>query len=156
MKIDIGIPENEREAIALGLKKVLADTYALYLKTHYYHWNVTGPMFDTLHKMFELQYNELWIAIDLIAERIRSLGYYAPGTYKEFSTLTSIEEDSGVPKANQMIENLVSGHERVVKTIRENYKSAENSNDQGTLDVFTQRLSLHEKTAWMLRSLLSE
>lgn len=155
MKVDIGIPEKEMQKIATGLKKVLADTYALYLKTHYYHWNVTGPMFDTLHNMFELQYNELWVATDLIAERIRALGHYAPGTYREFSELSVITEDSTVPKANDMISSLVIGHETVIKTIRDSFEVAEKSNDQGSLDVLTQRISIHEKTAWILRSLLN-
>ena len=154
MEIDIGIPKERREEIVKGLNLLLADTYTLYLKTHYYHWNVTGPMFETLHSMFELHYNELWSAVDLIAERIRALGFFAPGTYKDFSGLSSIEDDESVPNSQEMIKNLVRGHEAVAKTLRESFSAAEEANDQGTLDVYTQRLSIHEKTAWMLRSLL--
>ena len=154
MEIDIGIPKERREEIVKGLNLLLADTYTLYLKTHYYHWNVTGPMFETLHSMFELHYNELWSAVDLIAERIRALGFFAPGTYKDFSGLSSIKDDESVPNSQEMIKNLVRGHEAVAKTLRESFSAAEEANDQGTLDVYTQRLSIHEKTAWMLRSLL--
>ena len=154
MEIDIGIPKERREEIVKGLNLLLADTYTLYLKTHYYHWNVTGPMFETLHSMFELHYNELWSAVDLIAERIRALGFFAPGTYKDFSGLSSIQDDESVPDSQEMIKNLVRGHETVAKTLREGFSAAEEANDQGTLDVYTQRLSIHEKTAWMLRSLL--
>lgn len=154
MEIDIGIPKERREEIVKGLNLLLADTYTLYLKTHYYHWNVTGPMFETLHSMFELHYNELWSAVDLIAERIRALGFFAPGTYKDFSGLSGIEDDESVPNSQEMIKNLVRGHETVAKTLRESFSAAEEANDQGTLDVYTQRLSIHEKTAWMLRSLL--
>lgn len=154
MEIDIGIPKERREEIVKGLNLLLADTYTLYLKTHYYHWNVTGPMFETLHSMFELHYNELWSAVDLIAERIRALGFFAPGTYKDFSGLSSIKDDESVPSSQEMIKNLVRGHEAVAKTLRESFSAAEEANDQGTLDVYTQRLSIHEKTAWMLRSLL--
>lgn len=154
MEIDIGIPKERREEIVKGLNLLLADTYTLYLKTHYYHWNVTGPMFETLHSMFELHYNELWSAVDLIAERIRALGFFAPGTYKDFSGLSSITDDESVPSSQEMIKNLVRGHEAVAKTLRESFSAAEEANDQGTLDVYTQRLSIHEKTAWMLRSLL--
>ena len=154
MEIDIGIPKERREEIVKGLNLLLADTYTLYLKTHYYHWNVTGPMFETLHSMFELHYNELWSAVDLIAERIRALGFFAPGTYKDFSGLSSIQDDESVPNSQEMIKNLVRGHEAVAKTLRESFSAAEEANDQGTLDVYTQRLSIHEKTAWMLRSLL--
>lgn len=155
-KIDISIPENQRQEIAEGLKKLLADTYTLYLKTHNYHWNVTGPMFQTLHTMFMEQYTELWNSIDLIAERIRSLGFFAPGSYKEYSKLTSIQEEDHVPKAKDMIANLVDGHEKTIKTARAILKPAEEGNDQATLDLVTQRLNVHEKTAWMLRSLLDE
>ena len=154
MKIDIGIDAAQREKIAGGLSKVLADTYTLYLKTHNFHWNVTGPMFQTLHLMFEQHYNELALAVDLVAERIRALGYPAPGTYKQFASLSSIKEEDGVPKAQEMIKLLVEGHEAVARTARTVFKSAEEANDQPTCDLLTQRLQIHEKTAWMLRSLL--
>jgi len=154
LEIDIGIDKKDRKAIADGLAHVLADTYTLYLKTHQYHWNVTGPMFQTLHLMFEEHYNELWMAVDLIAERIRTLGHVAPGTYKTFTKLSSIKEEEGVPKATQMVRNLVKGHEQVAKTARQVLPLAEKANDQPTLDLITQRLQVHEKTAWMLRSLL--
>ena len=153
--IDIGIPETARQEIAGGLNKVLADTYTLYLKTHNYHWNVTGPMFTTLHLMFETQYNELWTAVDLIAERIRSLGEFAPGSYAQFGQLTSISEADGVPEATEMIEDLVNGHETVARTARAAFEAAERANDQPTADLLTQRLQAHEKTAWMLRSMLA-
>jgi len=154
MQIDIGIPEAERAKIAEGLTRVLADTYTLYLKTHNYHWNVTGPMFNTLHTMFEVQYNELWMAVDEIAERIRSLGEYAPGSYAAYADLTSIEEDSGVPKAEVMLANLVKGHEAVARTAREVFPLAEDASDEPTADLLTQRMQASEKTAWMLRSML--
>jgi starvation-inducible DNA-binding protein len=154
MKIDIGIDAAKREEIAKGLSRVLADTYTLYLKTHNFHWNVTGPMFQTLHLMFETHYNELALAVDLVAERIRALGFPAPGTYKQFAELSSIKEDDGVPKATAMIEKLVAGHETVARTAREVFKLAEGASDQPTCDLLTQRLQIHEKTAWMLRSLL--
>lgn len=154
MNIDIGIDAAQREKIAGGLSKVLADTYTLYLKTHNFHWNVTGPMFQTLHLMFEQHYNELALAVDLVAERIRALGYPAPGTYKQFAALSSIKEEDGVPKAQEMIKLLVEGHEAVARTARTVFKSAEAANDQPTCDLLTQRLQIHEKTAWMLRSLL--
>lgn len=154
MKIDIGIPENDRVEIAKGLSRLLADSYTLYLKTHNFHWNVTGPMFQTLHTMFELQYTELATAVDLIAERIRSLGVYAPGSYKQFSDLTSISEETGVPSAIDMIRNLVQGHEAVARTARSIFEVAEKGKDEASLDLLTQRIQLHEKTAWMLRSLL--
>jgi starvation-inducible DNA-binding protein len=154
MKIDIGIDANERQKIADGLSRVLADSYTLYLKTHNFHWNVTGPMFQTLHLMFETQYNELALAVDLIAERIRSLGVAAPGTYKQFLELSAIKEADGVPKAEEMIRLLVKGHETVARTSREVFEVAEAANDQSTCDLLTQRLQVHEKTAWMLRSLL--
>jgi starvation-inducible DNA-binding protein len=154
MNIDIGIDAAQREKIAGGLSKVLADTYTLYLKTHNFHWNVTGPMFQTLHLMFEQHYNELALAVDLVAERIRALGHPAPGTYKQFAALSSIKEDDGVPKAQDMIRLLVEGHEAVARTARSVFKSAEEANDQPTCDLLTQRLQIHEKTAWMLRSLL--
>ena len=154
MNIDIGIDAAKREEIASGLSRVLADSYTLYLKTHNFHWNVTGPMFQTLHLMFETHYNELALAVDLIAERIRALGLPAPGTYKQFMELSSITEDKGVPKAQEMIQLLVQGHETVARTAREAFKAAEAASDQPTCDLLTQRLQVHEKTAWMLRSLL--
>jgi starvation-inducible DNA-binding protein len=154
MSIDIGIEPKQREEIAAGLSRVLADTYTLYLKTHNFHWNVTGPMFQTLHLMFETHYNELALAVDLVAERIRALGLPAPGTYKQFTALSSIKEEDGVPKAQDMIRLLVSGHETVARTAREVFKSADAANDQPTCDLLTQRMQVHEKTAWMLRSLL--
>ncbi|WP_047517394.1 Dps family protein [Methylophilus sp. Q8] len=152
--MDIGINNENRQEIAQGLSKLLADTYTLYLKTHYFHWNVTGPMFNTLHLMFETQYTELALAVDLVAERIRSLGVYAPGTYAQFAKLTSIEETIDVPKANEMIRELVAGHEAVCRTARSVFPAAEKASDEATADLLTQRLQLHEKTAWMLRSLL--
>lgn len=154
MAIDIGIEAGKRQEIAQGLSRVLGDTYTLYLKTHNYHWNVTGPMFQTLHLMFEGQYNELALAVDLVAERIRALGFPAPGTYKEFSALSSIQEEVGVPKATDMIQKLVQGHETVARTAREVFKTAEGVSDQPTCDLLTQRMQTHEKAAWMLRSLL--
>jgi starvation-inducible DNA-binding protein len=152
--IDIGISENDRLEIAAGLSRFIADSYTLYLKTHYYHWNVTGPMFNTLHLMFETQYTELSLAVDLIAERIRALGVYAPGTYKEFAKLTVIPEDTSVPKAQDMIKNLVAGQEAVVRTARSLFPVIEKASDEASADLLTQRIQLHEKTAWMLRSLL--
>lgn len=152
--IDIGINKVEREAIVEGMRHVLADTYTLYLKTHNFHWNVTGPMFNTLHLMFEEQYNELWTAVDELAERIRSLGEFSPGTYAEFSKLTKVREADGVPKAEDMIAQLVEAHETVIRTMRGVFPAAEKGNDESTLDLLTQRLQVHEKTAWMLRSLL--
>ena len=154
MNIDIGINEKDRSEIAIGLSKLLADTYSLYLKTHNFHWNVTGPMFQTLHLMFETQYNELALAVDLIAERIRSLGFPAPGTYSEFARLSSIRETSGTPKAEEMIQILVEGQEAIVRTARSVFPTAETASDEATADLLTQRIQLHEKTAWMLRSLL--
>jgi starvation-inducible DNA-binding protein len=152
--MEIGIDANKREVICQYLSRALADTYTLYLKTHNYHWNVTGPMFQTLHLMFETHYNELALAVDLIAERIRALGFPAPGTYKQFGALSSIKEEDGVPKADLMIRRLVEGHEAVTRTAREVFKVAEGANDQPTCDLMTQRMQVHEKTAWMLRSLL--
>ncbi len=152
--IDIGISEANRKEIADGLSRFLADTYTLYLKTHYYHWNVTGPMFQTLHLMFETHYNEMWMAVDVIAERIRSLGFPAPGSYGEFSKLASIKDEPGVPKAEDMVKNLVAGHEAVIRTARSVFPAAEKGQDQSTMDVLTQRMQIHEKTAWMLRSLI--
>ena len=154
MNINIGINVQDRQDIADGLSKLLADTYTLYLKTHNFHWNVTGPMFQTLHLMFETQYTELALAVDLIAERIRSLGVYAPGTYKQFASLSSIKEEEGIPKAQDMIRLLVEGQESVVRTARSLYAVVEKANDEATADLLTQRIQLHEKTAWMLRSLL--
>lgn len=152
--IDIGIPDKDRAKIVEGLSRVLADTYSLYLKTHNFHWNVEGPMFNTLHLMFMEQYTELWTALDAIAERIRSLGYPAPGTYKEFAKLTSIPETDGVPEALDMVRLLVAGHEAVTRTARAAFAPAEKGGDESTVDLLTQRLQVHEKTAWMLRSLL--
>lgn len=152
--MDIGIQEKDRGQIAQGLAKLLADTYTLYLKTHQYHWNVTGPMFQTLHLMFEQHYQELWAATDLIAERIRSLGVFTPGTYGEFAALTSIPEEKGPVEAMRMVKNLVSGHEEVIRTARKAFVTAEKAQDQVTMDLLTQRLQIHEKTAWMLRSLI--
>ena len=154
--IDIGIKKEDRKAIADGLARLLADTYTLYLKTHNFHWNVTGPMFQTLHLMFETQYNELWLAIDLIAERIRALGYPAPGTYAEYAKLSSIKESAGVPKAEAMIGLLVEGQEAVVRTARSVFPVVDRANDAPTADLLTQRMQIHEKSAWMLRSLLEK
>jgi starvation-inducible DNA-binding protein len=153
-KIDIGISEADRRKIADGLGRLLADTYTLYLKTHNFHWNVTGPMFQTLHLMFEDQYNELAEAVDLIAERIRALGLPAPGTFREFLAATSIKESDGTPSAEQMVSELVDGQEAVVRTARRVLPMADRANDQPTVDLLTQRLQTHEKAAWMLRSLL--
>ncbi len=155
MTINIGIDEHDRAAIAGGLAKVLADTYTLYLKTHNYHWNVVGPMFNTLHLMFETQYNELALAVDEIAERIRSLGEPAPGSYLEFGELTSIEEDRDKPEAMEMVRRLVVAHEAVARTARSVFPVADQAGDEPTADLLTQRLQVHEKTAWMLRSLLA-
>ena len=154
--IDIGIPEKDREAIAGGLSRLLADSYTLYLKTHSFHWNVTGPMFQTLHLMFEQQYTELAIAVDLIAERIRALGCTAPGSYTQYAKLTSIKEETGVPAAKEMIAQLVAGQEAVVRTARSIFPAVEKAGDEASADLLTQRMQLHEKTAWMLRSLLEE
>ena len=152
--IDIGIADKDRARIAEGLSRVLADTYSLYLKTHSFHWNVEGPMFNTLHLMFMDQYTELWTALDAIAERIRSLGYPAPGTNSEFARLTSIDETPGVPDAMEMVRLLVAGHEAVTRTTRAVFPAADKASDESTADLLTQRLQIHEKTAWMLRSLL--
>ena len=156
MPINIGISEENRQSIADGLSRLLADTYTLYLKTHNYHWNVTGPMFQTLHLMFEQQYDELALAVDLIAERIRALGFPAPATYKQFLKLSSIKEDDGVPSAQEMIRLLVKGQEAVVKTARSIFPVVQKASDEPTADLLTQRMQIHEKTAWMLRSLLAE
>jgi len=155
LPINIGIEEKDRREIAEGLSRLLADTYTLYLKTHNFHWNVTGPMFQTLHLMFEGQYNELALAVDQIAERIRALGFPAPGTYKEFSQLSSINEEKGVPAAEEMIKLLVEGQEAVVRTARSVFPVVDRVNDEPTADLLTQRMQVHEKTAWMLRSLLA-
>ncbi|NTV11086.1 MAG: DNA starvation/stationary phase protection protein [Zoogloea sp.] len=155
-KIDIGISESDRVKIAEGLSGLLADSYTLYLMTHNFHWNVKGPMFNTLHVMFMGQYTEQWNALDLIAERIRALGYPAPGTYKEFVKLASIQEIEGVPKALDMVRHLVAAQEATARTARNLFPLAEEANDQPTADLLTQRLEIHEKTAWMLRSLLEE
>jgi starvation-inducible DNA-binding protein len=154
--IDIGIKAADREEIAAGLSKLLADTYTLYLQTHNFHWNVTGPMFQTLHLMFETQYDELALAVDLIAERIRALGYRAPGSYGEFSKLSSIQQVDGVPKAENMIRLLVDGQEAVVRTARSVFPAVDAANDEASADLLTQRMQVHEKTAWMLRSLLEK
>lgn len=154
MKIDIGISQEQRQAIAKGLSRVLADEYTLYLKTHNFHWNVTGPMFNTLHLMFEGQYTESAAAVDQIAERIRALGYPAPGSYKQYAELSQIEEESGVPEWKDMVVQLVGGHETVARTAREVFQQAAQAGDEATADLLTQRMHLHEKTAWMLRSLL--
>jgi starvation-inducible DNA-binding protein len=154
LTIDIGISQADRTEIAEGLARVLADSYTLYLKTHNYHWNVTGPMFQTLHLMFEQHYNELALAVDEIAERIRALGAKAPGTYREFGELSSIEEDADAPEATEMIRRLVRGHEAVARTARSVFPVVQRASDEPTADLLTQRLQVHEKTAWMLRSLL--
>jgi len=152
--IDIGIEEGTRRAIGEGLSRLLADTYTLYLKTHNFHWNVTGPMFNTLHLMFEQQYNELALAVDLIAERIRALGFPAPGSYRQFGALTSLKEEAGVPAAEEMIRLLVKDQEAVVRTARSIFPVVDQAHDEPTADLLTQRMQVHEKTAWMLRSLL--
>ena len=154
MKINIGIPEENRKEITKGLSRVLADSYTLYLKTHNYHWNVTGPMFQTLHTMFEEHYTELATAVDEIAERIRALGEFAPGSYTEFRELSSVKEATTVPAATDMVKDLVESHETVARTARTVFEAAEAGNDEASLDILTQRITLHEKTAWMLRSLL--
>jgi len=154
--IDIGISESDRRAIADGLSRVLADSYTLYLKTHNYHWNVKGPMFNTLHLMFEQQYNELSLAVDQVAERIRALGHPAPGSYASYAKLTAIPEEEGVPPAEDMIANLLAGHETVARTAREVFPVADQGGDEPTADLLTQRMEVHEKTAWMLRSMLGD
>lgn len=155
MEINLGIAPEDRERIATGLSRLLADSYTLYLKTHNYHWNVQGPQFNTLHLMFEGQYTELAAAIDEIAERIRALGIKAPGSYREFAGLTSIEEARGDETAEEMIRELVTGQETVVRTAREAFPAAEKAHDEPTADLLTQRMQIHEKTAWMLRSMLA-
>ena len=154
--VDIGIDERDRAKIADGLSHLLADTYTLYLKTHNFHWNVKGPMFQTLHLMFETQYNELALAVDLIAERIRALGYPAPGTYREYAKLSSIKETEGVPEAREMIRLLVEGQEAVVRTARGVFPLVDKAHDEPSADLLTQRMQVHEKTAWMLRALLEK
>ena len=153
--IDIGIGEADRVAIAEGLSRLLADSYTLYLKTHNYHWNVVGPMFNTLHLMFEEQYTELALAVDQIAERIRALGEPAPGSYREFAELSSVPEEDDRPDANEMVLRLVAGQEAVVRTARSVFPVTDAANDEATADLLTQRMQVHEKTAWMLRSLLA-
>jgi starvation-inducible DNA-binding protein len=154
MSIDIGISQADRKTIADGLGKLLADTYTLYLKTHNYHWNVTGPLFNTLHLMFETQYTELATAVDEIAERIRALDFPAPGSYRAFSALTEIDEEGAVPNAEDMIRKLVVGQETVVRTARSIFPAVDAAHDQPTADLLTQRMQIHEKNAWMLRSML--
>ena len=154
--IDIGISESDRKAISAGLSALLADSYTLYLMTHNFHWNVTGSQFNSLHNMFMAQYTEQWNALDVIAERIRALGFPAPGTYKEFVKFASIKEVEGVPKATDMIRHLVAAQEATARTARGLFSLVDKVNDQPTADVLTQRMDVHEKTAWMLRSLLEE
>ena len=154
--VNIGISSADRAKIAKGLSKFLADSYALYLQTHNFHWNVTGPMFNTLHTMFMTQYTEQWAALDLIAERIRALGHPAPGTYAAYAKLASVKEVSGVPKAMEMVRLLVDAQEATARTARGLFPIVEKANDQPTADLLTQRLDVHEKTAWMLRSLLEQ
>ena len=155
--INIGISDKDRAAIAQGLSRLLADTYTLYLTTHNFHWNVTGPMFNTLHTMFMVQYTELWNAVDPVAERIRSLGHPAPGSYAQFSQLATVPDvPTTPPKAMEMVRILVQGHEAVARTARELFPMADNASDEPTADLLTQRMTVHEQTAWMLRSLLEE
>lgn len=154
LSVNIGISDQDREQIAQSLSRLLADTYTLYLMTHNFHWNVTGPAFRTLHLMFEEQYTEMATAVDDIAERIRTLGYPAPGTYKQFSQLSSIQEPEGVPEANEMIRQLIQGNEAVIRTCREALPLAQESDDESTSALISDRMRVHEKTAWMLRSLL--
>lgn len=156
MAIDIGISDGDRKKIAQGLSGLLADSYTLYLMTHNFHWNVTGPQFNSLHAMFMAQYTEQWTALDMIAERIRALGFPAPGTYKEFVKLASIKEVEGVPNANDMIHHLLEAQEATARTARKLFPVVDAANDQPTADVLTQRIDVHEKTAWMLRSLIAE
>lgn len=155
MDLNTGISRENREAIAGGLSRLLADSYTLYLKTHNYHWNVTGPQFNTLHQMFEDQYTELATAVDEIAERIRALGVRAPGSYSEFASLTTISEGTGDESAEEMIRQLAIGQETIVRTARESFPAADKSNDEPTADLLTQRMQIHEKNAWMLRSMLA-
>ncbi|WP_420427617.1 Dps family protein [Algiphilus sp.] len=154
MDIDIGISEDKRVAIAQGLCRLLADEYTLYLKTHNFHWNVTGPMFTTLHQMFEEHYTEAATAVDDVAERIRTLGERAPGSYQEFSALATVKEETQQIEATEMVRQLVKDHETVAKVARDVFKAADEAADESSADLLTQRMQLHEKTAWMLRSLL--
>ena len=154
MEINISIEKADREKIGEGLSRLLADSYTLYLKTHNFHWNVTGPMFSTLHNLFETHYMELATAVDEIAERIRALGVNAPGSYKQFAELSSIEEETGTPNAEDMIKQLVEGQETVVRTARSIFPLVDGANDEPSADLLTQRMQIHEKNAWMLRSLL--
>ncbi|HYF57395.1 MAG TPA: Dps family protein [Burkholderiaceae bacterium] len=154
-RFDIGIDDAQREKVAQGLSRVLADSFRLYMKTHSYHWNVTGPMFQTLHVMFQEQYTEQWNALDVIAERIRALGVYAPGTSTQLAKLSTIPDDQTVPSAQEMIRNLVDAQQTVARTAREVFTWADEANDQPTADLLTQRMDTHEKNAWMLRSLLA-
>ncbi|QJE01082.1 DNA starvation/stationary phase protection protein [Massilia forsythiae] len=154
MNIDIGITTEDRAKIADALSHVLADSYMLYLKTHNFHWNVTGPMFQTLHTMFQEQYTELWTALDDIAERIRALGHFAPGTYKRYAELSSIREEAGVPNAQEMIRQLVDGQEAVIRTVRSAFRIADEASDQPSAGMLSDRMEIHEKNAWMLRSFL--
>lgn len=156
MQINIGLSQDQRSGIARGLSRVLAESYVLYLRTHAFHWNVEGPMFQTLHTLFETQYTELWQALDEIAERIRALGFPAPGTYAEFQELSSIQETSASPPAREMITLLLEGHEAVAATSRQVLPAAQEAGDEVTVGLLTDRLTVHEKTAWMLRSLLVE
>lgn len=156
MEVNIGISEQDREKIAEGLSKVLADSYLLYLKTHNYHWNVTGELFHQLHEQFEEQYTELAEAIDVIAERIRAIGFRAPGTFKEFNEIASIKEDPDQPKALDMVKRLAKANEQVILTARNALKPAKEADDEATIDLLTARLTIHSKTAWMLRSHLEE
>ncbi|MFA7437413.1 Dps family protein [Castellaniella sp.] len=155
LPIDIGISAEDRAAVVAELSKTLADTYTLYLMTHNFHWNVTGPMFSALHNLFMTQYTEIWQALDEIAERIRALGHYAPGTYAEYARLSSIAEPTSVPNAQGMLQMLVDGNEAVARTARSAFRMADEVNDQPTADLLTQRLDIHEKNAWMLRSMLA-
>jgi starvation-inducible DNA-binding protein len=154
MEINIGIEKEQREKIAEGLSRLLADSYTLYLKTHNFHWNVTGPMFSTLHLLFETHYTELALAVDEIAERIRALGVNAPGSYKQFAELTSIDEETGTPNAEEMIKQLIIGQETVARTARSIFPLVDAANDEPSADLLTQRMQVHEKNAWMLRSLI--
>lgn len=153
MKIDIGIDKKARREIVKGLSRLLADTYTLYLKTHNFHWNVTGPHFNDLHTMFMGQYTEMWNAVDLVAERIRALGEFAPGSYREFTQLSSIRESESVPKWQAMIDQLIEGHETLVRTCRQILPAAQKAGDEGSVTLITDRMGVHEKTAWMLRAL---
>lgn len=155
-KLNIGINDADRRTIVEGLSRLLADSYTLYLKTHNFHWNVTGPMFNTLHLMFENQYKELAEAVDVIAERIRALGHFAPGSYRDFGRLSSIPEAEGIPVAQDMIRQLGEAHETVIRTARELFPTVEKANDEASADLLTERMQVHEKTAWMLRSLLEK